>query len=109
MNIALNKLTTSQTQSINPNHLIIFTQKMNRISATMIQVIFESQIADHDFSNHSLIALSNFCPEAIASLILSNIKIFASIAIQTESISPAIPANVRTIQNAFTIARIRVT
>ena len=107
-NTALNKLTTKPIPSINQNHLIIFTQNINNMSATIIQVRFESHIADQDFSNHSLIALSSFCHEAIASFILSKIKIFASIAIPTESISQAIDASVKTIQNILTIAKTKV-
>lgn len=87
-----------------PNHLIIFIQNIISMIEVINQVKWVSQIADHDLSNQSFIALSSLCHNVNSSFILANINIFESIAIPTESISPAIEARVRVSQKDFTKA-----
>jgi len=70
----------------------------------MKPVTFESHIALHDLSNHTFTALSRSFPSLISALTLSNISIFASIAIPTESMRPAIEARVSTIPKVLSIA-----
>jgi hypothetical protein len=82
---------------------------MNKIIATIRPVTLESQIADQDFLNQILAEFIIFSQDSNSSLILSKISIFASIAIQIESIKPAIEARVRVIQRTFTIAKIITT
>jgi len=83
--------------------LIIFTQNINNIRATISHVKLESQMAVHDFLNPIVVASSNFFHFFTSSLILSNISIFASIAIPIDRIKPAMDARVRTIHNVFII------
>jgi hypothetical protein len=99
INIVENNEITIQIANINQNHLIIFIQKTNNIIATTNPVTFESHIADHDFLNHILQALCIFSQFFNSSLILSNINIFASIAIPIDNINHAIDAIVKTIAN----------
>jgi len=101
--------TIIQIANINPNPLIKLIQKINRIIATISPVTFESQIADQDFLNQILAALAIFSHLLSSSLILSNIKILASIAIPIERIKPAIEARVRVIQRTLIIVRIIAT
>jgi hypothetical protein len=82
---------------------------MNKITATIRPVTFESQIADQDFLNQIFAALEVFSQFDNSSRILSKIKILASIAIQIERISPAIEASVSVIQRYLTIAKIITT
>ena len=49
--IAVKRETTIQIASIAQNHFIIFIPKINKISATKSQVIFESQIAVQECLN----------------------------------------------------------
>jgi len=78
--------------------LIILTQNIYNIIEIIIHVKFESQIAVHDLSNQFLTAISNFTLAFNSSLILSNISILASIAIQTDKINHATEASVNTTQ-----------
>ncbi|MDP3380792.1 MAG: hypothetical protein Q8S84_04660 [bacterium] len=78
---------------------------MNKISATNNQVIFESQIADQDHLNHIFIDSVILFQFLNSSFNLSNINIFASIAIQTDNISQATEAKVNTIPKDLTIAK----
>jgi len=80
--------------------------KIKRIPATIRPVIFASHIAENDFSKPILTASLSFSHFFISSFTLSNIKIFASIAIPIESTSPAIEARVRTIPNCLRIASV---
>ena len=106
MYIAEKSETTIQIPSISPKPLIIFIPNMNNISATIKPVILLSQIAVHDFLNQTSVASGSFFHKAISSLILSKIRILASIAIQTDKISHAIEARVNTVQVDLTIASI---
>ena len=101
-----NKLTIIHSARMNPNHLIRFIQNIKRIMATMRPVMFASQMAEKDLSNHILCASLRVFPFLISSFILSKIKILASIAIPIERTSHAILASVRTIQNCFNIASV---
>jgi hypothetical protein len=101
--IAENIETIIHIANISQNHLIIFIQKIYNIIATINQVTFESQIADHDFLNQTIVACLIFFHSLISSFTRSNIKILASIAIQTERINHATEAKVKTIQKDFTI------
>ena len=101
--IAVKSETTIQIASIAQNHFIIFIPKINKISATKSQVIFESQIAVQECLNQVFIASFIFFHCWNSYFILSNIRIFASIAIQIDIINQAIEARVKTIQSAFTI------
>jgi len=74
--------------------------------ATMRPVMFASQMAEKDLSNHILCASLRVFRFLISSFILSKIKILASIAIPIERTSHAILASVRTIQNCFNIASV---
>jgi intein-encoded DNA endonuclease-like protein len=91
--------------SISQNHFIRFIQNINKTNATSIQVICPSHIALKDCSNQFFRAISIDLLSRNSSLIRSNIRIFASIAIPSERIKPAIEASVRTIQRDLTIAR----
>lgn len=73
--------------------------------ALVKEVMCESQIADQDFPNPTIIAFSTSTPLRSSSFVRSNIRIFASMASQIERMIPAIEARVRTIPNDFTIAR----
>ena len=97
--------TTIQIASIAQNHFIIFIPKMNNIIATRSPVILESQIADQELLNQIFNDSFMLFHSLSSAFILSKIKIFASIAIQTDSINQAIEARVKTIQNIFTIAK----
>ena len=105
INITENKLTTIQIASIRPNPLIILIPNINSIVATMKPVTFESHIALHDLLNQVFTAFSKSFHSLSSALTLSNMSIFASIAIPTESIRPAIEASVRTIPKVLRIAR----
>jgi hypothetical protein len=72
-------------------------------------VKFVSHIADQDFSNQFLAATTGFLPLDNSSLILSKIRILASIAIQIDNTNQAIVANVITLHPAFNIAKTTVT
>ncbi|MDF1682644.1 MAG: hypothetical protein P1U46_02725 [Patescibacteria group bacterium] len=109
INITVKSETTIQSQSISQKPFIRFIQNINNINATINQVIFESHIAVQDFLNHISVAESISLPFFNSSLTLSNISIFASIAIQIESIRPAIEAKVSTIEKIFTINNIAKT
>jgi hypothetical protein len=78
---------------------------MYNINATKNQVTFESQIADQDFLNQILLASKRFFHHFISSLILSNISILASIAIQIDNIRPAIDARVNVIPSHLIMAK----
>jgi hypothetical protein len=67
-------------------------------------VICESQIAVHDLSKPILIAFSVTSHDLNDSLILSKIRIFASIASPIESIAPAMDASVSTAPDNLTSA-----
>jgi hypothetical protein len=84
----------------------MFIQKINNIVATIKPVTFESHIADQDFLNQIFVAEIIFSHDFNSSCILSNISIFASIAIQTDRINPAIEARVKVIPKILTINRI---
>ncbi len=107
--ITVNRETIIQIANIKPNPLIRLIQNTNRIIATMSPVTFESHIADHDFLNQVLAALVRDSHFFNSSLILSNIKILASIAIPIERISPAIEARVSVIHRIFTMKRMIAT
>jgi hypothetical protein len=97
-----------QIASINQNHFIIFIQNTKRMIAVISHVKFESQIADQDSLNQEPVASKIVSPSLNFSLILSKIKIFASIAIHIESITQAIEAIVKTTQKIFTTAKIKI-
>jgi hypothetical protein len=105
IHIAENKETTIQIASINQNHLIKLIPKIYKIIATKNQVRFESQIADQDFLNQILLASIKSLPFLSSSLILSKIRIFASIAIPIDNINHATEAKVRVTQNDFIIVK----
>jgi hypothetical protein len=105
IHIAENNETIIQIASINQNHLIIFIPNINKINATINQVTFESQIADQDFLNHITVESFKFFHSFNSSFILSKIRILASIAIPTESISHAIDARVNTTQSHLIIVK----
>jgi len=105
IHIAENKETTIQIPSIIQNHFIRLIQKINNITALTKDVTCESQIADQDFSNQILSDFNISLSLSNSSLDLSNIKIFASIASQTESINQAIEDRVNTIHDNFIIVR----
>lgn len=90
--------------SMRPNHLMRFTQNAKRMKAETKDVTCESHIALHDFSNPRMVASMRLCFSRRASFILSNIRIFASIASPMDRIMPAIDARVRTMPKDFTIA-----
>ncbi|MDR2640509.1 MAG: hypothetical protein LBC61_04260 [Candidatus Peribacteria bacterium] len=94
-----------QIANISPKPFIIFIQNTNKIKATKSPVKFESQIADQDSLNQKSVESKILYPSLNFSLTLSNINIFASIAIQMDNITQAIEAIVSTIQNIFTIAK----
>jgi hypothetical protein len=81
----------------------------NNIRATIKPVTLLSQIADQDFENHTLLASSNFFPTFNSSLILSKMRIFASIAIPILKIKPAIEARVSVIQNDLITVSTKIT
>jgi len=95
--------------SINQNPLIRLIPKMNSISATMNPVRLLSQIADQDFLKPSLLACLSEVVFLNSSLILSNIRILASIAIPIDSINPATEARVKTIPSVLTIDNTNIT
>ncbi|MDR2411523.1 MAG: hypothetical protein LBD88_02890 [Candidatus Peribacteria bacterium] len=97
-----------QIASINQNPFIIFTQKIKSIIAVISHVKFESHIADQDSLNQESVASKTLSPSFSFSLILSKIKIFASIAIHIESITQAIEAIVITTQKVLTTANIKI-
>ena len=68
-----------------------------------------SQIADHDFLNHLLLASLSEVVFLNSSFILSNISIFASIVIPIESMSHATEASVRTIPSVLIIDNTNIT
>ena len=74
----------------------------------IIQVIFESKIAENEFLNHSLKDVLIFFQSFNNSFVLSNISMFESIAIQIDKIIQAIEARVITIQRSFTINAIKI-
>jgi hypothetical protein len=69
-------------------------------------VKLESQIADHDFLNQTSVESKTVSHFFNSSLILSNINIFASIAIHIDKIKPAIEAKVKVIHKTLTIDNI---
>jgi hypothetical protein len=79
---------------------------MNNIIATINHVTFESQIADHDFLNQITVASFKSFHHFNSSLILSKIRILASIAIPIERINQAIEARVKTTHKLFIIDNI---
>lgn len=87
--------------SMSPNHLIKLIPNIYKIIATIRPVTFESHIAVHDFLNHILAALLIFSQAVSSSLILSKIKILASIAIPIDKIKPATEARVRVTHRNF--------
>jgi hypothetical protein len=97
-----------QIASINPKPFIIFIQKIKSIIAVINHVKFESQIADQDSLNHEPVASKIVSPSFNFSLILSKIKIFASIAIHIDNITQAIEAIVNTTQKNLTTANIKI-
>jgi hypothetical protein len=103
IHIAENSDTIIPRANIRPNPLIRFTQNINNIIATINHVKFESQIADHDCLKPIAVASLSFFHFVISTLILSNIRIFASIAIPIDNIKPAIDASVNTIQSVLII------
>jgi hypothetical protein len=70
--------------------------------------MFESHIAVQEVLNHISRASCIFFHSLSSHFILSKIKIFASIAIQTDRTSQAIEARVRTIQKIFTTAKTKI-
>jgi len=105
----VNNETTIQIASINQNHFIKFIQKINNITETINHVTFESQIADHDFLNHTSVEFNILFHFFNSSFILSKIRILASIAIQRDKINQAIEARVKTIQRDLTSDNIIIT
>ena len=99
--ITVNNETNIQIANIKPNHLIKFIQNINSIKDTINHVIFESQIADQDFSNHVWVAFTISLVFCNSLFTLSNISILASIAIQIESIRPATEARVNVTHKSF--------
>lgn len=91
------------------NHLIILIPNTKSMIETISPVRLESQIALKEESNHFCTACSSLFHLRISSFILSNISIFASIAIPIDRTSPAILASVRTIPAYFKIAKIITT
>ncbi|MDR3150156.1 MAG: hypothetical protein LBU14_00505 [Candidatus Peribacteria bacterium] len=94
--------------SIRPKPFIIFIQNTKSIIAVIIHVKFESQIADQDSLNQASVASNIVSQSFNFSIILSNIKIFASIAIHIDNITHAIAAIVNTTQQTFAIANIKI-
>ena len=70
----------------------------------IIVVIFESKILVNALSKPALIAVNNVLPCLNSSFVLSKIRIFASTAIPTLSMKPAIPASVSVTPNSLKIA-----
>jgi hypothetical protein len=87
--------------------LIRLIPNIYNIIATKNHVTLESQIADHDFLNQILDASRRFFHQFNSSLILSNINILASIAIQIDNIRPAIEASVKVTSKDLIIAKIK--
>jgi hypothetical protein len=100
------RLTSIQRANINQNPLIILIPNIKRIAATISPVIFASQIAENDLSNHVLTASLRSAHFLSSSFTLSNMSIFASIAIPIESTNPAIEARVNTTPNCLSIASV---
>gem|GEM_PF-621264 len=109
--IAVIKLTIIQIPNIKPNHLIIFTQKINKIIEIISPVILESHIADQELSNQICIDFFLSCFKLFlnSSFILSKIKILASIAIPIDKISPATEARVKIFQKDFITTSTKIT
>lgn len=107
--IAVKREITIHIQSINQNHLIILIQKINSISETNNHVKLESQIADQDLLNHISVESRRLFHFLISSFILSNMRIFASIAIQIDKINHAIDARVNTNQKNLTTVKTKIT
>ena len=101
--------TIIQSPRISQNHLIILIPKIKSISATINHVRFASQIAEKDCVNQASTASRNFLFLRSSSLMRSKMRIFASIAIPSESTRPAIEARVRTIENCLSINNIITT
>jgi hypothetical protein len=91
---------------MNQNPLIRFIPNTKRMRATIRPVIFASQIAENDLSNHIFTDSRIVFHCLSSSFTLSNMRIFASIAIPIERTKPAIEARVRTTQNCFKIANV---
>ena len=73
--------------------------KINRIIAAIIVVMFASKIVIFDFEYPLSKAIKLFFSLVVSSYILSKIKTFASTAIPTVKIIPAIPGRVRVASN----------
>ena len=73
--------------------------KINRIIAAIIVVMFASKIVIFDFEYPLSKAIRLFFSLLVSSFILSKIKTFASTAIPTVKIIPAIPGRVRVASN----------
>jgi hypothetical protein len=100
------RLTRIHKASINQNPFIILIPKIKRIHATIRPVILASHIAENDFSNPIFTDFLRFSHVLSSSFILSNMRIFASIAIPIDNTSPAIEARVRTTPNCLRIASV---
>ena len=79
----------------------------NSIIAANNVVIFASKIAVLDFVYPLSKAIMLFFSFLISSLILSKIKTFASTAIPTVNIIPAIPGNVRVASKSVKILKVK--
>ena len=95
--IAVSIEITTPTANVTAKPLIIGAPKLYKIQQVMSVEVFESRIElqarEKPISNDDF---TDF-PDRNSSFIRSNIKMFASTAIPTESTNPAIPASVRTI------------
>ena len=79
------------------NPLTIDCPMPYKIEAVISEETLDAQIEDQALLNPKSKAKDLLFPQRISSLIRSKINIFASTAIPTHRINPAIPANVRVI------------
>ncbi len=89
------------------NPLMAPAPKMARMTPVMIVVRLESKIAEKAFLYPSSSALRKVLPAASSSLIRSLMSTFASTAMASERIIPAIPGRVSTAWNAARAPRVK--
>jgi len=104
--IAENMLIKIPMSSVTANPFTTLVPNQIRIMDVIILETFESLIEVHALLNPSSIAPGRLLPTRSSSFILSKIKIFASTAIPTERINPAIPARVKVTGINLNTARI---
>ena len=101
--IAVNIDDITPIDSVTANPLIGPVPKINNIIDAIKVVIFASAIVEKAFLYPSSIEANGVEPLATSSFILSKIKTFASTAIPTVKIIPAIPGNVNVAPNNVNI------